>query len=59
MSALPKDHDLDPLDEEAPAVAGEQQVDRTVVRQIIVWLVVLAPLTYGVFNTVEKALPLF
>ena len=32
MSALPKDHDVDPLDEEAPAGAGEQQVDRAVVR---------------------------
>ena len=59
MNASSADRDLDPIEKEASATAVEGQVDRAVVRQIIVWFVVLVPLAYGVFNTVEKALPLF
>jgi len=49
----------DSVDREASTVAGEEHVDVAQGRLIVLWLVVLIPLAYGVFNTISKSLSLF
>lgn len=44
---------------EAAAFEGEEHVDPAQGRLIVVWAVVLIPLAYGIFNTIEKSLALF
>lgn len=49
----------DSVDREASTLAGEEHVDAAQGRLVVLWLVVLIPLAYGVFNTIEKSLALF
>lgn len=49
----------DSVDREASAMAGEEHVTSAQGRLVVLWLVVLIPLAYGVFNTIEKSLSLF
>jgi hypothetical protein len=49
----------DRVDREASAMAGEEHVDPATGRLIVLWAIVLIPLAYGVFNTIDKSLALF
>ena len=49
----------DSVNREASTLAGEEHVDTAQGRMVVLWLVVLIPLAYGVFNTIEKSLALF
>ena len=49
----------DRVDREASTMAGEEHVTSAQGRLVVLWLVVLIPLAYGVFNTIEKSLALF
>jgi len=59
MKREPYELQQDDIDREASAVAGEEHITAAQSALIFRWLVVLIPLAYGIFTTIEKSLSLF
>jgi hypothetical protein len=59
MARQPYETQQDDVDREASALAGEEHLNAAQSGLVVRWLVVLIPLAYGIFTTIEKSLALF